>query len=162
MDPGHSPIPDNDLANKAAKEATTIATDTILSISLSSSIQVINETIRDAPPILKPVASVYKHRRGSPDAKQINNRKDGVLIARLQSAHHPSLNQYLHRLDPSQDPACPNCCQEEQDLLYWLCNCPALMTVRQLWCHQGSLEWLATRPGDVVVCARKTLVNLDP
>ena len=99
--PGHSPIPDNDLANKAAKEATTIATDTILLISLSSSIQVINETIRYAPPIHKPVASVYKHRRVSRDAKQINNRKDNVLIARLQSGHHPSLKQYLHRLDPS-------------------------------------------------------------
>ena len=48
--PGHSSIPGNNLAEKAAKEATTIATDTILSMSLSSSIQVINDTIRDAPP----------------------------------------------------------------------------------------------------------------
>ena len=41
---GHSPIPGNVLADKAAKEATTITTDTIL-VSFSSSIQVINETI---------------------------------------------------------------------------------------------------------------------
>ena len=27
--------------------------------------------------------------------------------------------------------------------------------------HKGSLEWLATRPGQVVAYARKTLVNLD-
>ena len=82
-----------------------------------------------------------------------NSRHD-VLIARLQSGHHPSLKQYLHRLDPSE---------EEQDLVHWLCDCPALLSVRQrvFGCHQGSLEWLATRPRDVVAYARKTLVNLD-
>ena len=143
--PGHSSIPDNDFRDKAAKEATIIATDTI-------------------PPIShERVAAVYKHRRVSRDVKQINNRKDDVLIARLQSGHHPSLKQYLHRLDPSQDPTCPNCRQEEQDLVHWLHDCPALLTVRQgvFGCHQGSLEWLTTRPGDVVAYERKTLVNLD-
>ena len=34
---------------------------TIFSISLSSSIQVINEMIRDAPPVHEQVASVYQH-----------------------------------------------------------------------------------------------------
>ena len=132
-------------------------------ISLSSSIQIINETIRDAPPTHERVAAVYKLRKVSRDVKQITNRKDDVLIARLRSGHHPSLKQYLHRLDPSQDPICPNCHQEDQDLVHWLRDCPALSSVRQrvFGCHQGSLEWLATRPGDVVAYARKTLVNLD-
>ena len=161
--PGHSNIPVNNLVDKAAKEATTIATDTILPISLSSSVQVINETICDTPSIHERAASVYKHRRVSQDAKQISNRKDDILIARLRSGHHPSLKQYLHQLDPSWDPTCPNCCQEEQDILHWFCDCPALITMRQrvLGCHQGSLEYLVTRPEDIVAYARKTLVNLD-
>ena len=65
--------------------------------------------------------------------------------------------------DPSQDPICPNCHLQEHDLHLWLCECPALITMRfrVFGYHQGSLEWLATRPGDVVSYARKTLVNLD-
>ena len=77
--PGVSSIPGNDLA----KEATSIATDTILPVSLSSSIQVINETIRDALPTHEQNTLVYQHQRVSRDAKQINNRKDDVLFALL-------------------------------------------------------------------------------
>ena len=69
--PSHSAIPGNNLANKAAKEATTIATDTILSVFLSSSIQAINETIRDALPTHQQVVLVYQYSKVSCDAKQI-------------------------------------------------------------------------------------------
>ena len=90
---GHSSIPGNDLADKGAKEATTIATNTVLPISMSSSIQVINDTICDAPPPHERVAAVYQHRRVSQDMNQINTRQDDVLLARLRSGHHPSLQQ---------------------------------------------------------------------
>ena len=88
--PGPSSIAGNDLADKAAKKATIIATDTALLIPLSSSIQIINKTIRDAPPTQEQVAAVYKHRRVSQDVKQITNRKDDIVIARPRSGHHPS------------------------------------------------------------------------
>ena len=102
-------IPGNDIANKAAKKTTSIATNRILPTSLSSSIQVINDTISDTPPTHERVDSIYQRLRVSRDVKHINNRKDDVLLARLQSDHHSSLKQYLHRPDPSKDPICLNC-----------------------------------------------------
>ena len=62
------------LANKAAKEGTTIGTGTILRIFVSTSIQVNNDTICEVLPTHKLVASVYQHRRVSRDAQQINSR----------------------------------------------------------------------------------------
>ena len=56
-----------------------------------------------------------------------------------------------------------DCCQE-QDLLHWLCECLALITMRQrvFGYRQGSLEWLPTWPGDVVAYARMTWSTLTP
>ena len=89
----------NNLANRVAKEATTIATHTIFPVSFSSSVQVINETFCNDPPTHKHVALTYQQQKVSHDLKQIKNQKDDVLLACLQSGHHLSLHQYLHCLD---------------------------------------------------------------
>lgn len=47
------------------------------------------------------------------------------MLACLRSCHHPSVHQYLRRLDPTQDPICLTCRLDEQDLSHWLCKCPA-------------------------------------
>ena len=95
--------------------------------------------------------------------KANQQQKDDGLLAHLQSSHHPSLRQYLNRLAPSQDPICLNCSLEVQDLLHWLCECLAIMTIRErvFGNYQGSLEWHVTQTGDLVVFARKTLVKHD-
>ena len=68
--------------------------------------------ICDDPPIHERFAQVYQHQKASQDSKQIKNRKEVVLLARLRSGHY----HYLHRLDPTQDPICPPCRFDEQDL----------------------------------------------
>ena len=119
--------------------------------------------IRNDPPTHKGSAPIYQSHMASHDAKQIKTRKGDVLLPRLRSGHHPSLQQCLPRLDPPQYPICLNCRLNEQDLHHWLCEFPATMTIRQrvLGNYKGFLEWLAIQPVDVVTFARKTLVNLD-
>ena len=95
----------------------------------------------DDPPTHQHVALIYQHQKASCDSKEIKNVKDDVLLVHLRSGHHP-LHQYLHQLNPYQDPICPKCSLDEQGLHHWLCECPAGDAMRQkvFGNHKGSIE----------------------
>ena len=57
---GHSNIPSNDLADRAAKNTTTIASHTYHPRSLSWAFRVINELLHDDPPTKVQVKEVYR------------------------------------------------------------------------------------------------------
>ena len=69
--PGHSDIPGNELSDRAAKEATAIATNTVLPVSLSSYLKVINEKI--SPLIHDWIAQIYQHYKISHDLQEAMN-----------------------------------------------------------------------------------------
>ena len=150
--PGHFVIPGNELANKSAKESTTIVSNTMFPVSFSSYIQAINETICDDP-----TPKGFTWLKTNQEPKRWHT---ACLFMMRQPAFS---HRYLHHLDPSHNPICLKCCLNEQDLNHWLCECPAGDATRQkvFGNHKGSLEWLATRAGYVVAYARKTLVNVD-
>ena len=81
--PGHSGISGSELAKKSVKEATSITTNAILPVSFSSSMLVINETIRDDRPTHECITLIYRHQKVSCDSKQIKNQEDDVLFAHL-------------------------------------------------------------------------------
>ena len=64
--PGYSDIPGNELAERAAKESTSIAANSIHHVSLSRFLQVINDKIRDNPLTDERIARVCQHRKVKP------------------------------------------------------------------------------------------------
>ena len=104
--PGHSNIPSNDLADRAAKEATTIESNTIHPTPLSCVFQVINELFCDDPPSHARTSKIYQHCKTLNDLQQIKSCRDDVLITRLRSGYHLSLKAHHHRIDPEIDHTC--------------------------------------------------------
>ena len=161
--PAHSNIHSNDLADRAEKEGTIIESDTIHPTPVSCAFQVINDLFCNDPPSHVQISKICQQRKASIDLKQLQSRKDDVLIARLCSGHHLRLKAHHHWTDLEIDPACSSYQQADHTLTHWLFECPAENAIRQqvFENHQESRKWLTTRPGDVIAFARKTLVDID-
>ena len=123
--PGHSNIPGNELADRAAKQATELPPTTDLPITLSSAVKVIRDSIQDTAITHDHTKEIYSHYRPSIDAEQITKRADEVLLARLHTGYHPALQAYLYRLDHDVDPTCPSYNEDQHTLQHWLISCPA-------------------------------------
>ena len=160
---GHLNIPDNDLADRAAKQATGLPPSVDLVIAFSSALNVIKNVIRDLAIAHDQMRKIQTNYRPSIDNVQITTQADKVLIARLRSGHHPALRAYLHRLDSNIDPICSTCKDKDHTLHHWLITCSTGHQLRQklFGCSRGRLEWLTTGPKAVVAYIRKTLVYLD-
>ena len=161
--PGHSVIPGNELANKTAKKSTTIASNTILPVSFSSSVQVKWSNSRRSTYTQTLFANLSTPRGFTwlePNQK-LKSWRTACSFTIWPPSFSPSVSSPPQTISRSNLPEMP---PRWQDLNHCLCECPAGHAIRQqvFANHKGSLEWLATRSRDVVAYARKTLVNLDP
>ena len=155
--PGHSNIPGNELADKAAKEATDLP-GPHRPTSYSSICTAIGLCTGDKPPEHERTREVYRCLSKEKE-KTISSRSDQSLLAKIRSGHHIALMAYKHRIDATTDPMCPLCNEEEHSLEHWFTRCPATENERRRLFGEdsGKLECLTKFPKESVALARKTL-----
>ena len=156
--PGHADIPGNELADAAAKEATTSIDSAPRPTSIRGIMPAINEIVKDEPPSHHRTAAVYSHYSSKRD-HQITNRADQTLLARIRSGHSLLFKAYKHRISETGDPHCNRCSEDAiDDLEHWLvCNGTAEARMRIFGHIHVELPDLTKKPREVVALARKTL-----
>ena len=112
--PGHSGIVGNELADEAAKFATTLPDDPT-AMTYGSACSKIDATIRDSldghERSAKFYASISKQKES-----EVRNRSDQVLLARIHSGHHWHFKSYHKLVDDTHDTTCKECGWQLHDL----------------------------------------------
>ena len=158
--PGHSDIPGNELADEAAKDATTIEA-TPHPISYSSVCSYIDQMIVDKP-FAHPRPNQAYHGKSKKQEARITTRADQVLLACLRSGKHKAFRKYQHALDGFTDPSCPRCQAPEHTLEHWLLECPG--TREAVYRSYGFLPThlgvMSSHTKETVALSRATLLAL--
>ena len=127
--PGHSNIVGNDLADAAAKSATSLD-EPPSEIAYSSICSFIKSVVRDNPNSHPRSAAVYANISRKKE-REIKSRPDQVLLGRIRTGHHWFFQSYHNFIDSGHDTACGECGADLHDLEHWLCDCPANSHLRQ-------------------------------
>ena len=158
--PSHVDVPGNELADAAAKDATSLVTEDQgeKPVSFAAVKAHIRRVIKDEPVQHQRTAETYKNYNKDTD-KDIKTRKDQVLIARLRSGHHNGFRAYQHRIDEAVSPECPYCPGQQQDLQHWMQDCSRTSgeRMRLFGTTRTTIDLLSSDPGSSVELARRTL-----
>jgi ribonuclease HI len=160
--PGHCNIVGNDMADEAAKQATSLPGRS-RDVSYGSACARIRHITKDiiTHSRTKEVYSSFSKDR----EKNIKNRSDQSLLAKLRSGHYIGLRAYKSRIDPTTSPKCNLCdTEEDQDLEHWLQRCPATARERHYRFGEdsGGLNVLTKHPMEVIALSRQLGAHLSP
>ena len=126
--PGHKGIEGNELADAAAKHATTLEEEQA-AIPFGSACARIKAAIKDDISSHQRTARVYS-KYSKRKETEVKTRADQVLLARIRSGHHWGLESYHKLVDADHNAKCEECGWELHDLEHWLCDCPATSHIR--------------------------------
>ena len=154
--PGHSDVEGNELADQAAKRATT-GEDSPRPVSINAIKAEIRNIVPEAPPTHTRSIDVYSKWSRTAE-EQVTNRADRVYLAQLRSGRHPDLMDTRHRFNTAETPACPRCEHEKDDVTHWL-QCPGTMASRMKIFGKTDLDVsvLTEFPKKSIALARSTL-----
>ena len=153
--PGHAGIEGNELADRHAKQATSLP-EPPRSVTLGSAKSVINRTIGEKLPIRDDIAEAYSGFSRASEV-QIQERDDQRLLAQLRSGQHKAFGDYHKRLNKEHDPTCHRCHLTADSVKHWLTECPATMETRAklFQTRDNGLRVLSTHPMECVTLAKK-------
>ena len=155
--PGHCNIPGNELADAAAKSATSLKGHSP-GVSYGSICSQIRAATRDPPIQHERTREVYASLSPKIESR-VESRADQSLLAKLRSGHCMGLRHYRSVVDGVTDPICDLCRESPQTLEHWIQSCPK--TARQRWDlfgeDSGRLDCLTRYPRETLALARSTL-----
>ena len=159
--PGHSDVPGNELADAAAKEATSLPTPSG-PIKYGAACAHIDATITD-PPFKHPRPNQAYAGKTRKQEDRIVTRADQVLLARIRSGKHKAFRTFQNSLDNFTDPGCPLCHAPEHTVEHWLLECAgtAEKSYRLFGFQPTHLGVLSEQTKEAVALSRATLLALQ-